>query len=236
MFTRMLHSALRVCLDVSRRILARLGADSRLGEAAAILRAAHETLEARVDAAEELAEVARTSAGADLDALRLLRDCLRGFALSLLTLTRNKPRLDPCPLFFPDGYGEALRLDGTELADFTDTLITSLGSETDPRIRAHLDGITAARDTYVGAEGTARTDAKARDEARTLAEKERRIWARALVVSRMRAQELCFGDGAYVRGIFAPAAGPHRHKGEPEAPKIVAPADVPAVSSEQDAA
>jgi hypothetical protein len=224
----MLHAGLRVCLDVSRRILALLGADSRLAEAAAILRSAQEALEARVTAAEELTEVARTSAGADLDAIRLLRDCLRGYALSLLTLTRNHPNLDPYPLYFPDGYGDALRLQKVELADFTDALITSLGSETDPRIRANLDGITAARDAYVAAEATARAEAKARDEAITLAEKERRIWARALATSRMRAQEICFGDHAYIRRIFAPALAPRCRTGDPEAPQVVEPAEVPA--------
>jgi hypothetical protein len=234
MFTRMLRSGLTVCLDVSRRVLSLLGADSRLGEAAAILRSAQEALEARVTAAEELTHSARTSAGARLDAIRQLRDCLRGYALCLLTVTHNNPNLDPYPLYFPDGYGEALRLDGVELADFTDALITSLGSDTDPRFLANLDAITTARDTFVAAEATARADAKARDEAITLAEKERRIWARALATSRLRAQEICFGDRAYIRRVFAPALAPRCRKGEPEAPQATEPGEVPA--SERSAA
>jgi hypothetical protein len=228
MYTRLLHMALLVCVAIGDRILAPLLADQRLAELAAIFRAAQAALVARVTAAEELTETARKSTAACADALRLLGDTLREFGLFLLALTRNHPGLDPYPGYYPDGYGEALKLDAPELADFAGVTITKLEGEADPRIRAHLEPITAAHDAYVAAEGTARTDARARDEAIALAQKERRTWARALVTTRHRAEDLCFGDRAYIRRIFAPAMAPRPHNGAPEAPEAADPVEAPA--------
>ena len=214
-FDRLLHRALRYCLEAGRKVLAPLEADQRLTEAAAILRAAQDRFEACVVTVEDRTHGARRSEAAAADALRLLADALRGFGLFLLGLSRNHPQLEPCPGYYPEGYGEALRLGGEDLADFADITIIKLNRETDPRIRAHLEPLTAARDAYIAAAATARADAKARDEAIALAQKERRAWARALVASRHRAEELCFGDRAYIRSIFAPAMAPRRgrHRG-----------------------
>jgi hypothetical protein len=229
--------ALRFCLEVGRKVLAPLEADQRLTEAAAILRAAQDAFEPYVFTAEERTHAARRSAAASADALRLLADALRGFGLFLLTLSRNHPRLDPCPGYYPEGYGEALRLAEPELADFADVTITKITGETDPRIHAQLEPLTAARDAYIAAAATARADAKARDEAVAIAEKERRTWARAIVAARHRAEELCFGDRAYIRSIFAPALGPRRgqtegpdvpENEEPQPPEVVNPAPAPA--------
>jgi hypothetical protein len=101
--------------------------------------------------------------------------------LFLLALSRGHPRLDPCPGYFPEGYGMALRLRERDLADFADITIIKLMLETDPRIRTHLGPLIAARNAYYAAAARAREDAKARDEAIALAKKERRAWGRALV-------------------------------------------------------
>jgi hypothetical protein len=220
--------ALWVCVATGDRILAFLLADLRLAEAAAIFRTAHEAFSARVTTAEELTETARKSGAARADALRILGDGLRGFGLFLLGMTRNHPHLDPYPGYFPDGYGEALRLEAVELTDFVGVVLTKLEGEADPGIRANLEPLTAVRDAYVAAEATARGDARARDEAVALAKQERRAWARALVTSRHRAEELCFGDRAYIRRIFGPAMAPRRSGGAPEAPQAVDSGEAPA--------
>jgi hypothetical protein len=161
----------------------------------------------------------------------LLGDSLREFGLFLLALTRNHRTLEPYPSYYPDGYGEALLLDGVGLADFAGVVITKLEGEADPRIRAHLEPITAVRDAYIAAEATARNDARARDEAIALAVTGRRTWARVLVTTRHRAEELCFGDRPYIRRIFAPAMAPRRGNGAPEAPEGIEPAEVPGTAA-----
>ena len=232
MFSKLTVTALWPCVQAGREVLAPLEADRRLAEAAAGLRRAQDAFEALVLGAEERADAARRSAAVSADAGRRLGDTLRGFGLFLLALSRGRPRLEPCPIYYPEGYGRALRLKGMDLADFAEVTLAKLAVEADPRIRAHVEPLAAALVACVAAAEVARSEAKARDEAFALARKERRRWGRALVAARHRVEEICFGDRAYARALFAPAVAPRRGRraapgvagiAAPEAAAVAAP-------------
>jgi hypothetical protein len=203
---------------MGRRILPRLLADPRLTEAAAAMQAGQESLEAKHTAHEDAVESARRATAERDQAYRGMEDRLREFALNVLSTVRNNHGADSYLRYFPLGYGAAVRESPEQISEVTRVVLGKLAEETDPWLAAFRDRITSAHEAFLAAQNRCVDAIRGRNDAFAYLVAEKRLWIRALAVSRLKVREVCLGEEAYVRMIFSAAEAPRRRMaGEPAA-------------------
>jgi hypothetical protein len=193
------------CEATGGRILPRLKADPRLTDAAAALQAGQDGLKAKALAYRNAVEAVHTAGAARDQVLRDMEDRLREFALNLLSVVRNNHGADIYLRYFPAGYGSALRERPEQIPEITRVVLGKLAEETDLWLISFRDRIGATHDAFLAAQGLCVAMVGNRQDAMSYLKAEKRLWIQALSVSRMRSGEVCLGDEAYVRAIFAPA-------------------------------
>jgi hypothetical protein len=227
MFRRLIHYAGQTCAQIGRRVISRLRVDPRLAEVTTEFGAAQAALESRVTARSQAEETERNARNERDHAAGNAALELREFGLVLLCKFGNNHRADDYLRYFPDGYGDLSMLDPSQVVDFGNVILGKLAQETDPRLTVHQAAITAARDALLASEAACQAAQQAQQQANAYLAAEKRLWVRALISAHSRVQSICFGEKAYIRGIFAPGY-PRRSR---SAPDEMVPEEVPAAPS-----
>jgi hypothetical protein len=218
------HTGARL-VRIGRRVLSRLRVDPRLAEPTAALASAQTALENRVTARSEAEEAARNARDERDQAKKNAVYAVREFGLVLLATLGNNHGADDYLRYFPDGYGDILLLKPDEIISFATVILGKLTQETNPKLAAHQEPITATRDALLAAESAYQAARQAQVEAVAYLKAEKRTWARAMISARSRTQVIRYGERAYTRAIFGPAF-PRRRR---DAPEEEEPEETPAV-------
>jgi hypothetical protein len=230
----LVHCASPRLVESGQDVRNKLQADSRLAEVAAYFEPHQLRLESRNAAHLEAVRLEGSKAAEYDDAVRELRDGHRDLGLGLLAITRNHTDADLYRHYFPDGYGEATGVDETVLAVLTETVLSKLADETDPRILAFRDRITSARDAFTAAAAGHEAAARGRKLAFEHLDAEKVKWARAVLAARHRAEEILPEDKAYLRWVFRTVLQRSRRGAgeEPSAQAVAEPPDIGAGSAD----
>ena len=213
MYKRLMERSAETCEATGGRILPRLKTDLRLAEAAAALQAGQDGLKAKALAYRNAVEAVQSAGAARDHVLRDMENRLRGFALNLLSVVRNNHGADIYLRYFPAGYGSALREKPQQIPEITRVVLGKLAEETDPWLVSFRDRIGATLTAFLAAQSLCVAMVGNRNDAMSYLKAEKRLWIQALSVSRLRSGEVCLGDEAYVRAIFAPAYRSRRAAG-----------------------
>jgi hypothetical protein len=214
-YRRLIRRKATALVVIGDHISPRLAVDQRLQPASAVLSEAQDRLRAKVNlwAASVTAAI---MAEADRDEAQRATACqVREFGFITLSASGNHHDEDPYRLYFPDGFGEAIRRRAVEMAEFCRVAVEKLAEETDPKILAYREQLAAARGTLLSTEGAYVAALNTRHEAFERMQAEKRNWVRGLSHARALADGLCFSERAYVRAIFAPADARRAGPGKP---------------------
>lgn len=205
MFERLLSYSAETCLGIGRRILPRLEADPRLGQAGALFRESQDALSSAWQAVEDAKRAAREAEAFRDVSRRGFERVLREFAGVLLAAVRNDHGAGPYRIYFPDGYGAAVRLKGEDLARFAGLILVKFDRESDPLIAAYRDRIGRAREDLDAAEGAYGLALAGRYIAFELSKTNKRRWVRGLEQTRRGVENVCYSEPGYIRDLFRPA-------------------------------
>lgn len=211
MFTQLVRSAVGTCVDIGREVLHKLRADARLAEVATRFGAAQASLQTTATMLEEARQAAKAAVAALDDAERRFGQTVREFAMFVLATVKNHHDVDPYLQYFPNGYGDAVRLEPEEMLQFTGVLLTQLETETSPKLVAYREELQVTREAFRAALDAAENAVRARKDAFQLQKAEKREWVRSLAEARRMADTVCYAEASYIRLIFSPAR-PHPGK------------------------
>ena len=205
MYKHLVRYSAKSCAGIGSRVLSRLQADPRLAEAAAILESGQGALTAKVAAFESATETALTAQAERDMAYRNMEDRLREFALNLLAVVRNDHEHLTYRRYFPAGYGSAIHQTPGQILDVARVVLGKLGEEEDPWLRSFRERIRETAGALEAAHESCVAAIAARRAAFAYMAAEKRSWICALAVSRLRAEEICLSEAAYLRLLFEPA-------------------------------
>mgnify|MGYP001247416513 CR=1 FL=1 len=197
------HCAGDSVVRMARVVVARLGSDPRLEEAARTLRERLQPLEERNTAWHNVVDQLVTATSRDKAAYRDLEGCLRELGLVTLATTRGHHDEDPYINLFPDGYGAAVRQPAARIVAFADVVLGKLADHADPRFVSLRERLTVAKDAFVAAHGDLEVLLRSRQEAYEFLQVAKRDFAASVPVARAQAFAAC-RDRRYVRDLFAP--------------------------------